>query len=97
MCDRGNDPQTRKYSCRSQLQYKSPSEGKLSGGKWNGAHAFHGSKEVNLLISIPGRCRLERTTSQFSCGEYRTLCYGLLMDPMERAIRRHCPAIGFLK
>jgi hypothetical protein len=70
---------------------------RVSGGKCNRAHAFRGSKKVNHLISIPGRCRLEGTSSQFSCGEYRTLCYGSLMDPMETAIRRHCLAIGFLK
>jgi hypothetical protein len=70
---------------------------KVSGGKWNRAHAFRGPKAVNLLISILGRCRLERTRLQFSCGEYRTLCYDSLMDLMERAIRGHCPAIGFLK
>jgi hypothetical protein len=68
-----------------------------SGEKWDKAYVSRESKEASLLISIPGKCRLQRTRWLSACNEYRTQCYDLSTDPEGRATCGCFPAIGFLK
>ena len=68
-----------------------------SGGKWNRTNVFRESKEAILLTSIPDRFCLEKTRLPFACNEYHMQCYGLSMDPAERAICEFSPAIRSLK
>jgi hypothetical protein len=63
----------------------------------DGTNVFREPKVVNLLTSTPERCRLERTKTLLSCGEYHTQCYGSLRDPLGRAICERFLAIGSLK
>ena len=71
----------------------------LEGVKWNEdrANVFRESKVVILLTSTLERCCLERTKTQFSCDEYHMRCYGLLKDPVGRAICECFLAIGSLE
>jgi hypothetical protein len=55
--------------------YNITSSGSI-GENWDRAHASHGSKGVNLWISIRGKCFLRRTTLRFSCDECHRQCYG---------------------
>jgi hypothetical protein len=70
---------------------------RVSGRKWNKTNVFHGSKEANLMTSIPDKFCLEKTRSLFSFDEYHMQCYGSLMGPVERAICEFPSVIGSLK
>ena|SRR6266849_10339988 len=67
-----------------------------SSWKEDGANVFREPKEVNQLTSTLERCCLGKTKVPFSCDGYHTRCYGLLKDPVGRAIGERCLAIGYL-
>jgi hypothetical protein len=69
----------------------------VTGGKWNKTNVFRGSKEANLMTSIPYKFCLEKTRSLFSFHEYHMQCYGSSVGPVERAICEFPSVIGSLK
>ena len=56
--------------------YNSRYHQRASGKKWDEAHVSHEPKGAILLISIRGKCCLEKTSLRFSCYEYHMRCYG---------------------
>ena len=64
--------------------------------EYSKTNAFRGPKEANHLTSIPDKFYLEKTRLPFSCDECHMRCYGLSMDPVERAIYEFRPAIACL-
>ena len=80
----------------ARTSYKPRDYQRESSGKEDDANVFRGPKVVHRLTSNPERCYLRRTKMPFSCDGYRTRCYGLLRDPVGRAICERCLAIGYL-
>jgi hypothetical protein len=80
-------PQTKEWSCLSQLHKKDDVRWCWE-GSGRGANVFHGPKEatLNLLISIRYKSFLERTNLQFPRDEHYMQCYGSWMDLVARAI-----------